>query len=127
MKVATDILQSKILSGWLHPDTADMYRNPANGEYEIIPSNIKGSQLFARFVKNSQFLGNLAWSLDALVDYLCDSDDVYVEFKKYKGMWVCRYTKYEGELKKCCSQMAPTKIVAIFEVIYQLHREDGKA
>lgn len=117
MKVATDILQSDILEGWLHPDTADMYRNPANGKYEIIPSHIKGGQ----------FQGRLAWSLDALVDYLCDSDDVYVEFKKHNGMWVCRYTKYEGELKKCCSQMAPTKIAAIFEVIYQLHREDGKA
>ncbi len=126
MKVVTDIFQSKILGHWLHPDTADMYRNPA-GEYEVIPSNMKGSQLLARFVKNSQLLGHLAWSLDALVEYLCDSDDVYVEFKKHNGMWICRYTKYEGELKKCCSKMAPTKIAAIFEVIYQLHREDGKA
>ena len=69
---------------------------------------------------------NVAWTLDGLIDYLCVGGNVYVEFQKdfRLNFWICYYRRYEERrgLKFGVSKGGPTKIDAIFEVIYELHR-----
>ena len=117
LKRATNSIQSQLLLEMGVPaDTADMYRGPEYNRLTAIPSSMKGSQ-FGSFV---------SWTVDALIDYLCDGDNVYVEFQRSPfgngSFWVCYYKRYEDKNVFGVSKAGPTKIDAIFEVIYELHR-----
>ena len=69
---------------------------------------------------------NVAWTLDGLIDYLCYGDNISVEFHKafMQNFWICYYRRYKDDkgLTLRISKGGPTKIDAIFEVIYELHR-----
>lgn len=108
LKRATNPIQTQLLLEMGVPaDTADIFFD--EGE--------NGNLLSSR----------IAWTVDALIDYLCDGDNAIVYFRRDKmsNFWVCSYTRYEGKEYKNkidVSKMAPTKIDAIFEVIYELKR-----
>lgn len=67
---------------------------------------------------------NVAWTLDGLIDYLCVGCKAYVQFSRapWDGFWICCYTRNDGETKVIVSKVGPSKIDAIFEVIYELKR-----
>ena len=116
-KKATKPIQSQLLLEMGVPaDTADAYYETGTNELLFIPSGMSGSQ----------FIYRVAWTLDGLIDYLCVGDNVYVEFQKdfRLNFWICYYRRYEERrgLKFGVSKGGPTKIDAIFEVIYELHR-----
>jgi len=114
LRKATKPIQSQLLLEMGVPaDTADAYYETGTNELLFIPSGMNGSQ----------FVYRVAWTLDGLIDYLCVGDNVYVEFRKERaGFWICYYTKQENGVKVVVSKAAPTKIDAIFEVIYELKR-----
>lgn len=118
LKRATRPLQSQLLLEMGVPaDTADAYYETGTNELLFIPSGMSGSQ----------FVYRVAWTLDALIDYLCVSDNISVDFRKSPigdGFWICSYLKADREANKkiTVSRGAPTKVDAIFEVIYELHR-----
>lgn len=114
-KKTTNPIQTQLLLEMGVPaDTADMYRGPEQNRLTAIPSSMKGSQ-FGSFV---------SWTVDALIDYLCDDCEVCVQFSRvtWDGFWICCYSRRDGETKVCVSKAGPSKIDAIFEVIYELHR-----
>ena len=87
------------------------------------------ADIFFEEGKNGNLLSSrIAWTVDALIDYLCDGDNVFVEFRRSifgdGSFWICYYRRYEERrgLKFGVSKGGPTKIDAIFEVIYELHR-----
>lgn len=86
-------------------ETADVFLGTGNG-------SLRGS--------------NVAWTLDGLIDYLCVGDNVYVEFQRSPfgngSFWVCYYKRYEDKNVFGISKAGPSKIDAIFEVIYELKR-----
>ena len=95
-------------------DTADSHYDPGNNRLLFIPRGMRGSQFGYR----------VAWTVDALIEYLCDGCKAYVQFSRapWDGFWICCYTRIDGETKVIVSKVGPTKIDAIFEVIYELHR-----
>lgn len=105
-KKATKPIQSQLLLEMGVPiETADVFLGTENG-------SLRGS--------------NVAWTLDALIDYLCYGDNISVEFHKAfrQNFWICYYRRYKDDkgLTLRISKGGPTKIDAIFEVIYELHR-----
>ena len=114
-KKATNPIQSQLLLEMGVPaDTADAYYGSGSNRLLFIPKHMKGSLFGCR----------VAWTLDALIDYLCVGDNIYVEFQKdFKlNFWICYYKRYEDKNVFGVSKGGPTKIDAIFEVIYELHR-----
>ena len=116
-KKATKPIQSQLLLEMGVPaDTADAYYETGTNELLFIPSGMSGSQ----------FVYRVAWTLDGLVDYLCDGDNVFVEFCRSTfgngAFWICYYKRYEGKKVFGVSKAGPSKIDAIFEVIYELHK-----
>ena len=118
LKRATKPIQSQLLLEMGVPiNTADAYYSSGGNRLLFIP----------RYMKGDFFGSHVAWTVDALIDYLCDGDNAIVYFRRDKmsNFWVCSHTRYEGKEyrnKIDVSKMAPTKIDAIFEVIYELKR-----
>lgn len=117
LKKATNSIQSQLLLEMGVPaDTADAYYEPGNNRLLFIPRDMRGSQFGYR----------VAWTLDALIDYLCVGDNVYVEFQRSPfgdgSFWVCYYKRYEDKNVFGISKAGSSKIDAIFEVIYELKR-----
>lgn len=77
-------------------------------------------------INGNLYGSRIAWTLDALIDYLCYGDNISVEFHKAfrQNFWICYYRRYKDDkgLTLRISKGGPTKIDAIFEVIYELHR-----
>lgn len=116
-KKATKPIQSQLLLEMGVPtDTADAYYESDTNELLFIPSGMSGSQ----------FVYRVAWTLDGLIDYLCDGDNVFVEFRRSVfgngSFWICYYRRYEDKNILGISKAGPSKIDAIFEVIYELKR-----
>lgn len=115
LKRATNSIQSQLLLDMGVPaDTADAHYDPGNNRLLFIP----------RYMRGSQFGYRVAWTVDALIDYLCVGCKAYVQFSRapWDGFWICCYTRNDGETKVTVSKVGPSKIDAIFEVIYELHR-----
>lgn len=114
-KRVTKPIQSQLLLEMGVPaDTADAYYETGTNELLFIPSGMSGSQ----------FVYRMAWTVDALIDYLCVGCKTYVQFIRASldGFWICCYTRIDGETKVTVSKVGPSKIDAIFEVIYELHQ-----
>lgn len=117
LKRATNSIQAQLLMEMGVPaDTADAHYDPGNNRLLFIPRDMRGSQFGYR----------VAWTVDALIDYLCIGDNIDVAFRRSHfgdgSFWICYYKRYEGKNVFGVSKVGPTKIDAIFEVIYELHR-----
>ena len=115
LKRATNPIQSQLLLEMGVPaDTADAHYDPGNNRLLFIPRDMRGSQFGYR----------VAWTVDALIDYLCDGDNVFITFRRSTfgdgSFWICYYERYEGKNVFGISKAGPSKIDAIFEVIYEL-------
>ena len=115
LKRATNSIQSQLLLEMGVPiNTADAYYSSGGNRLLFIP----------RYMNGDLFGSHVAWTVDALIDYLCDGCKAYVQFSRapWDGFWICCYTRNDGETKVTVSKVGPTKIDAIFEVIYELKR-----
>lgn len=115
-KKTTNPIQTQLLLEWGVPaETADMFRNPGTSSPVFVHDNVDYSDDVKRY---------LSWTVDALIDYLCDDCEVCVQFSRatWGGFWICCYTRNDGETKVTVSKAGPSKIDALFEVIYELKR-----
>lgn len=106
LKRTTKPIQTQLLLEMGVPiETADVFLGAENG-------SLRGS--------------NVAWTLDGLIDYLCDGDNVFITFRRSHfgggSFWACYYERYEDKNVFGISKAGPSKIDAIFEVIYELKR-----
>lgn len=115
-KKTTNPIQTQLLLEWGVPaETADMFRNPGTSMPVFVHDNADYPDDIKRY---------LSWTVDALIDYLCDGDNVFITFRRSTfgdgSFWICYYERYEGKNVFGISKAGPSKIDAIFEVIYEL-------
>lgn len=113
MNMATDLNQSRVLSGLIDPATADMtYYLFSDGKISLVV------QIGERPVGPS-FLP--AWSLDKLVELMCcnPNDDVIFS-RTTNGCWTCHWRRMADGIKTIMARMGKTKVEAASIALYDL-------